>query len=69
MIGKRLLRVTPVRIEFNVQANEFNIRPEITTLLKKMWEGAKSLKIGSVVNKEKQWGKDDPLPESKEDKK
>ena len=52
MIEKQIVRVTPVRIEFNVpkEASAFNVRAEIEVLLKKMWEGDKNLKVGSVVN-------------------
>ena len=66
MIEKRIVRVTPVRIEFNVpkEASAFNVRAETEVLLKKMWDGDKNLKVGSVVNVQKQWTKEDSLPEN-----
>ena len=55
MIENRVMRVTPARIEFNVgkEKKEFNIRSEIVTLLKKMWEVDNSLKVVSTVDTKK----------------
>ena len=68
MIDKRIICVTPVQIEFNVpkEATAFNIRAETEALLQKMWEGHKNLKVGSVVNAQKQWTKHESLPENEE---
>ena len=66
MIEKRIVRVTPVQIEFNVpkEASAFNVCAETEVLLQKMWDGDKNLKVGSVVNAQKQWTKHDSLPEN-----
>ena len=68
MIDKRIIRVTPVQIEFNVpkEASAFNVRAEIEALLQKTWEGDKNLKVGSVVNVQKQWTKHKSLPENED---
>ena len=68
MIDKRIIRVTLVRIEFNVpkEASAFNIQAETEALLQKVCEGDKNLKVGSVVNAQKQWKKHKSLPENEE---
>ena len=54
MVEKRIRRITPVRIKFNLERDlkEFNVREETEILLKKLWEGDESIKVGSVVNKD-----------------
>ena len=68
MVEKRIRRITPVRIEFNLERDlkEFNVREETEILLKKLWEGDESIKVGSVVNKDLQWTNHESLPEDDE---
>ena len=68
MVDDKTLWVTPVKIEFNIdrQIVQYNVREQVTNLLKKMQVVDSSLKIKSATDEKAEWTNVTDLPEDVE---